>query len=303
MSSPSKRVGSGSEIGVEGGQQSSAPETETSEGHAAGRRGRTHSSNNDDADKDTQRAKSKNYYQLGRYHDLVSTYISGNASHYATLLTKMSDLLYADYNWGMAKRLDGRLVYRSVRRVANVYSVVDCDILKKRLQEECSDIGFLDGEGGEGGRRKVEDALMGMVACDWDDMLVQDPFFAKVNQLTNIVSFQPNDNDTSTNSDNDGGEEKWMEHDLTQRSSSCIALAERIRDLDVNLTTLPKYQLTSEFYTFGRSPGPVRSSCIGVSIDLNGIATTLIEICNKSKGQCRRRINQGYAYSETYNRT
>mmetsp|Transcript_17703 Transcript_17703/g.27764 ORF Transcript_17703/g.27764 Transcript_17703/m.27764 type:complete len:689 (+) Transcript_17703:90-2156(+) len=172
--------------------------------------------------------------QLGRYHELVSTYISGNISHYATLLTEMTGLLRADGNWGLAKRLEGWLVYRAVRQKASVYSVTRMSDLEETLQNTCSSLGLTSG--GEIGSRRIEDLLMGMAVCDWEDPLVADPFVAKMDHSTSMVSFQ--DDDPSNH--NAGNEE--LEKDLAHRLSSCVALAERIRQLDIGLTTTTKYQ-------------------------------------------------------------
>jgi hypothetical protein len=165
---------------------------------------------------------------LGEYHDLVSAYIKGNANHYAKLLSGMSDLLRSDGNWELAKRLDSRLlVYRSIRRVASVYSVVGADVLEGKMREVCAR---------EVEKRKVEDALMGMARCDAGDSLLADPFVARMDQSTGMVTFP----DESV----DGGdeEERRMEADLADRLRSCIALAERVRSLDIGLTISPKYQ-------------------------------------------------------------
>jgi len=178
--------------------------------------------------------KAKNYSQLGRYHELVSTYISGNANHYATLLTEMTGLIRADGNWGLAKRLEGRLVYRAVRQKASVYSVTRMGALEETLQHVCSSLGST--AGGEIGNRRIEDLLMGMTACDWEDPLVADPFVAKLDHSTNMVSFQ--DEDPSNH--NAANEE--LEKDLTKRLVSCVALAERVRQLDIGLTTTTQYR-------------------------------------------------------------
>lgn len=172
--------------------------------------------------------------QLGRYHELVSTYISGNASHYATLLTEMTALLRTDGNWGLAKRLEGRLVYRAVRKKASVYSVTRMSDLEEALQNVSSSLGSTSG--GEIGTRRIEDLLMGMAACDWEDPLVADPFVAKMDHSTSMVSFQDDDpgNHSAANEE--------LEKDLAHRLSSCVALAERIRQLDIGLTTTTKYQ-------------------------------------------------------------
>jgi len=177
--------------------------------------------------------KAKNCFQLGRYHELVSTYISGNANHYATLLTEMTGLLRADGNWGLAKRLEGRLVYRAVRQKASVYSVTRMGALEETLQKVSSSLGST---GGEIGTRRIEDLLMGMTACDWDDPLVADPFVAKMDHSTNMVSFQDEDP-----SNHKVANEK-LEKDLSNRLASCVKLAERVRQLDIGLTTAAKYQ-------------------------------------------------------------
>ena len=167
---------------------------------------------------------------LGGYHDLVSAYIKGNANHYARLLTEMTDLLHSDGNWELAKRLEGRLlVYRTIRRVASVYSVVGADVLEGKMQE----VGA-----GEVGMRGIEDLLMGMAGHDAGDPLLADPFVARADQSTGMVSFLDDfDDDESVE---DHGER--LDADLSARLRSCIALAERVRDLDIALTTSPKYQ-------------------------------------------------------------
>ena len=202
------------------------------------------------------RQKSRNYLQLGRYHDLVSTYISGNSSHYATLLAEMSTLLHEDGNWGLARRLEGRLAYRAVRQVASVYSVVGIDSLEMKMQDLCSNLGST---GDEMRARAVEDALMGMSACDWDDPLVADPFVAKIDQLTGMVSFQDVDEcGDEFNDDLDDLDEKWLEYDLSKRLDSCITLAERVRDLDIGLTTSQRYQLQTSKETMMRGDSSMR---------------------------------------------
>lgn len=179
-------------------------------------------------------SKSKNAH-LGSYHELVSTYISGNASHYSKLLAEMTAFLHADGNWGLAKQLEGRLLaYRSIRKVASVYSVVGVDMLEKKMQEGESAIG-------EVGKRGLEDVLMGMAACDSKDALLADPFVARIDQSTGMVSFLDGHDDDDSSDDDDDDEEQ-MEADLSRRLESCIALAERVRDLDIVLTTSPKYQ-------------------------------------------------------------
>lgn len=194
-------------------------------------------SNNRSASNNNGKAQS----HLGSYHDLISTYISGNASHYAKLLIEMKDLLHGDGNWGLAKRLEGRLAaYRSIRKVASVYDVVSLDVLEKKMMVEGGD-GNGGGTSGEIGRRGLEDLLMGMASCDAKEAaLLVDPFIARIDQSTGMVSFA-DDYDESTDVDDDSTEMR-MEADLSHRLQSCISLAERVRDLDVALTTSAKYQ-------------------------------------------------------------
>lgn len=46
----------------------------------------------------------------------------------------MRDSLVAKGNWDLAKRLEGRLVYRFVREVASVYSAVGIEALERRRE-------------------------------------------------------------------------------------------------------------------------------------------------------------------------
>jgi hypothetical protein len=171
---------------------------------------------------------------LVKYHDLVSAYVRGNADHYAKLVTGMTDILHSDGNWELAKRLDSRLrVYRSIRNVASVYSVVGVDVLERKIREV--------GRACEVGRRKVEDVLMGMARCDAGVSLLVDPFVARMDQSTGMVTFTDDVGRESVDGCDDE-DERRMEADLATRLRSCIALAERVRELDIGLTTSPKFR-------------------------------------------------------------
>jgi len=177
-------------------------------------------------------SKANKFSNLGSYHELVSTYISGNAANYTKLLTEMMELLYTDGNWGLAKQLEGRLLaYRNIRKVASVYSVVGVDVLEKNMQEM--------GSSGEVGKHGIEDLLIGMAATDAKDPLLIDPFVARIDHSTGMVSFLDQNEDES---DDECEDEALMETDLSNRLQSCIALAERVRDLDITLSTSTKYQ-------------------------------------------------------------
>jgi len=231
---------------------------------AAGERGATAS--------ELSSSRTKNYSNLGSYHDLVSTYISGNAHHMAKLLAEMRDLLHADGNWGLAKQLEGRLAYRAVRKVASVYSVVGLGVLEGKMPSDvCSNFGprgsgsaSIGGVAGEiVGKRGMEDLLMGMAASDAKDSLLADPFVVRMDQSAGMVSFLDYHDDDGS-SDGDDSDE-WMETDLSQRLQSCIALAERVRDLDISLTTSPKYQqhVMKEMMMKGDSRGMMKQQQAG----------------------------------------
>jgi hypothetical protein len=173
-------------------------------------------------------------HHLGSYNDLVSAYITGKINHFAKQMTEMTDLLHMDGNWDLVKRLESRLlVYRSIRKVASVYSVVGINVL-----EGSPDIA----RAGEVSKRGIEDILMGMTRCDENTLLV-DPFVARLDQSTGMVSFLDVDDELLVDVDDDDDKRKRrMDSDLSSRLYSCIALAQRVRDLDIALTTSPKYQ-------------------------------------------------------------
>lgn len=253
LSNPSNRVGAGDST-IGGGEPStpnSNPERagiggETGEErredfHSMRKKHRQHPSSSSDGSGTNDRGppltsgQMKNIRELGRYHDLVTTYVSGNASHYATLLLEMHDSLVTEENWELAKRLEGRLVYRTVRELASVYAVIGMDALERKVRERCdASVQELMGT-----RRRAEDALMGMAGSDWEDVLVSDPFYARMNQSTCVVGFVEEDSDAIANQEI---EEQLLEYDLSQRVESCIVLAERVRDLDIQLTSSTKYQ-------------------------------------------------------------
>ena len=243
MSNPSKRVdGEGRSAGFPERASERGSETgeERREGfHAMRRKQRHHPSSSSesgpgDRGPPLSSNQMKNIRHLGQYHDLVSTYVTGISSHYATLLFEMHDLLVIDGNWELAKHLEGRLAYRAVREVASTYSDIGIGSLEKMVRESCG----APVQDLMGSRNRVEDALAGMMTCDWDDVLVSDPFFAKIDQKTGVVTFVEDD-DAIAREEEDA---QWLEYDLSKRMESCIGLAERVRDLDIQLTTSQKYQ-------------------------------------------------------------
>jgi hypothetical protein len=147
----------------------------------------------------------------------------------------MHDLLVVDGNWELAKRLEGRLAYRAVRAVASTYSVIGIDSLQQTVRDNCG----APVQEMMGSKTRVEDSLAGMMACDWEDVLVSDPFYARIDQKTDVVSFIEDDTDSISNEES---EQQWLEHDLSKRMESCIRLAERVRELDIQLSTSNKYQ-------------------------------------------------------------
>ena len=50
-----------------------------------------------------------------------------------------------------------------------------------------------------GCKRRVEDCVMHVVGCDWEDVLVTDPFYARMDQRTNVVTFVESDSVTMSN--------------------------------------------------------------------------------------------------------
>ena len=243
MSNPSKRIDDNSEgvdkssksgsIPERAGEQGSERGEERTEDYHYMKRKQRHGNN--DKDPSLSSGQLKNIRELGQYHDLVSTYITGNPSHFASLLLEMRDGLRSDGNWEVAKYLEGRLVYRAVKGITTTYSVIGMCSLEKQIRDICGasvkDI--------MGSRKRAEDALAGMALCDWEDVFVSDPFFARMDQKTGVVNFEENEADAVAKEEEDA---QWLEYDLSGRMATCIDLAERVRELDVQFTTSSKYQ-------------------------------------------------------------
>jgi hypothetical protein len=115
-----------------------------------------------------------------------------------------------------------------------VYSAIGLDAIEVKMQDAGSCGQVL-------GDRSLEDLVMGMAACDAKDPLIVDPFFARINQSTGMVAFLDDDVDN------------WLDTDLSARLQSCMALAERVRDMDIAFTTSPKYLQYSVKETMARS--------------------------------------------------
>lgn len=238
MSNPSKRVGDNNTPGSNPEQGSIIGEDRREGYHSMRRKQRQNPSSeggHNDRGPPLTSDQMKNIRQLGQYHDLVSTYVTGISSHFATLLVEMHDLLVFDENWELAKFLEGRLVYRAIRGVASTYSVIGIDSLEKLVRDICG----TPVQETMGSRNRVEDTLSGMAAFDWENVLVSDPFYARIDQKSGVVSFVEDDTNAVEREEE---EKQWLEYDLSKRMESCIGLAERVRDLDIQLSTSSKFQ-------------------------------------------------------------
>ena len=242
MSNPSKRVENNERVGKLS-TPSSIPERAGEQGSERGEERaedfhymkRKQRNGNNDKDPSLSSGQMKSMRELGQYHDLVSTYITGNPSHFASLLVEMQGALKSDGNWEVAKQLEGRLAYRAVKGMTSTYSVIGICSLEQQIRDICGasvkDI--------MGSRKRSEDALAGMAMCDWEDVYVSDPFYASIDQKTGVINFEENEADAIAKEEE---EAQWLEYDLSGRMATCIGLAERVRELDIQLTTSTKYQ-------------------------------------------------------------
>ena len=238
MSNPSKRVSDNNTSGSNPERGSDIGEDRREGYHSMRRKQRQNPSSeggHNDRGPPLTSSQMKNIRQLGQYHDLVSTYVTGISSHYATLLVEMHDLLVSDENWDLAKLLEGRLAYRAIRGVASTYSAIGIDSLEKLVKDICG----TPVQETMGSRNRVEDTLSGLAAFDLEDVLVSDPFYARIDQKLGVVSFVEDDTNAIEREEE---EKQWLEYDLSKRMESCIGLAERVRDLDIQLSTSTKYQ-------------------------------------------------------------
>jgi len=179
------------------------------------------------------RSKEKNYYHLGRYHDIVVAYLNDNAEHLDFILDDTAELLAYDGNLGLAKRVKDSIAWRNVAKTASVYEVVALEKIGSTTTEtKIGDIGEK--------RKKAEDLLLEILSEGKADC----SFGVKIDQESGVVYF-PREGDGSWDDDDedmDRDEDDEQLEGMASRVKECMALAQRIRELDTALTASNRYQ-------------------------------------------------------------
>ena len=174
-----------------------------------------------------RREHERNYYQLGQYDHLVLAFCVGDTNRLKATVKSMSEILEMDGNLGLANCLKLEMRRAAVRRAAQVYGATS-------LEKAAEEVGL------DGRREDAEVLISGMVAGDLASLgttVMGVPFEARIDQEMRTVRFGPYDDELEDQEDD------FLDRDLLmERMGACATLAERIRDLDVNIATSNRYQ-------------------------------------------------------------
>lgn len=152
-------------------------------------------------------------FGLKEYHKLVDAFLSDEVSKYSELMTDHSELLTSDGNYGLAQQVLDEFQPKRVRKLARVYEVISLSKLADKLSLP-------------GREREAERLIMRMVS--------NDRLSAFIDQEEGTVHFFTGQ-DTDQITEDDALE-------LTSRTTQCIELAKRMKELDIALSTTAKYQ-------------------------------------------------------------
>jgi hypothetical protein len=178
------------------------------------------------------RDNERKYHGLGVYGDMVKAYHSGDIANFERIVTKASSLLVADGNFGLANQLRVGINHRAVRKLSNIYEAISLEKIGSLLALE-------------GGTSEAETLLLEMVAVKRrhaDMFFTAEPFEAKIDHQNGMVYFGKEDGYQEKDLDESDWDSEQRQEALKERMMQCMNLAEKIRSLDVKITTSTKYQ-------------------------------------------------------------
>lgn len=152
------------------------------------------------------------FFGLQYYNQLVISFQLTDLSNFNIIKQNMKDLLKLDGNIGLVNQVNDQLLPRKLTKFAQVYESISLSKLTVKL-------GFATSQ-------EVESLIIKM-SSQRNQLLS-----AKIDQEDSIVYFQPYNEDSNDN----------CQEDLTKHIHQCMELADRIRSLDVSLATSKRYQ-------------------------------------------------------------
>ena len=162
------------------------------------------------------------------YNELADAFCANDTGKYRMRMNNMSKRLHSDGNFGLANILLESIRPNMVKNIANIYEVISLSKLSGKL-------GFDSNE-------ETEALIIQMVA--------NGQCHAKVDQELSSVHFELKEE--LENIDDD-----IVLMKIIEQTRSCMELAERVRDLDIALSTSTKYQ--SKLFNKGKPNNQVHT--------------------------------------------
>merc|ERR1711933_202770 len=169
------------------------------------------------------------------YNSLVKVFESTDVPKFKELKDKMTSLLMGDGNLGLANQVEAELLPHKVRKLAKVYETIPLNKLANKLGLETVD--------------EAESLILSMSFRQSESS--KGSFRVKINQEEGIVYFIQDDDKFSSLLDDDSLlNSSQISQDLTKQITQCINFANRIRDLDVILSTSQSFQALRKDATY-----------------------------------------------------
>lgn len=174
----------------------------------------------------TVNTKTYHYSGVSYYYTLVEHFYQDDDLRYDQHTNDMADLLQQDGNYGIARQVGNELTTsKKILLLSRLYDAIPLPKLAKKLGLESS-----------------EEAERHVMRCQR----------GQIDEEEGVVYFD--------NNDDDHHQQQAITKGLTTRITDCIELAERIKKMDIALSTSPKYCLTLQ----RNSSGGDTSSGVGV---------------------------------------
>lgn len=167
------------------------------------------------------------------YESLVRAFVALDLKAFQKCLKEGKDKLEADGNMGLAKQLVTLMQYRSVRNISSIYEAIPLSKLAKKL-------GFEDGIVGIS---KAESLLLQIALrqkCSDSTSVLLSHIDFTIDSASSVVYFY--EIGFESGGDTDLADREKMQTELTKRLMASMNLAERITNMEIDVTCSSKYQ-------------------------------------------------------------
>lgn len=176
-----------------------------------------------------KKSGNKKTHQMSCYRELANEFINGNCEQFDEIKRHMEPVFKRDGNWGLLNQVqDLMMLPQRLRRVVALYEEIPLSKLATKLQ-------LSNASDAEAFIRKflIEQEI---TYTNLNEKGKRPFFMAIIDQEEGVVRFPFRGSSSSIESD-----VQKEQLDLTKRIQQCMELSERMKDLDIMLSTSHKY--------------------------------------------------------------